>query len=76
MVGLLAPFLEDHAQVLDPPPLLSGRDLIDLMHLSPGPQIGQVLAGLREEQAAGTIHTREAALAWVREWVVSNNGPR
>jgi hypothetical protein len=72
---LLQPFLEGQTELLDPTPLLSGRDLVDLMHLPPGPQIGEILAALREEQAAGAIHTREAALAWVRARAVSRSRP-
>jgi hypothetical protein len=75
MAELLAPFLEGQTDMLDPTPLLSGRDLVDLLHLNPGPQIGEILAELREEQAAGTVHTREAALAWVRAWAVSRGRP-
>jgi hypothetical protein len=33
--------------------------------LSPGPLIGKLLDGLREEQAAGVVKTRREALEWV-----------
>jgi putative nucleotidyltransferase with HDIG domain len=54
--------------VVDPPPLLSGHDLIQI-GLIPGPQIGELLDRLREEQAAGEIATPEQALARVRTWI-------
>jgi hypothetical protein len=30
-----------------------------------GPMIGTLLEGLEEEQAAGTIHTRQEAIEWI-----------
>jgi poly(A) polymerase/tRNA nucleotidyltransferase (CCA-adding enzyme) len=65
LARLLAPSLQ-HEEWIDPIPLLSGQDLIHSLPLAPGPQIGEILAGLREEQAAGTIQTREAALEWAQ----------
>jgi poly(A) polymerase len=49
-----------------PTPLLGGRDLLDL-GLEPGPQFRQILDAVAEAQLEGTLHTREQALAWVRE---------
>jgi poly(A) polymerase/tRNA nucleotidyltransferase (CCA-adding enzyme) len=68
LAKLLAAYLKHQAEWIDPLPLLSGQDLIQSLQLAPGPQIGEILAGLREEQAAGTIQTREAALEWAQRW--------
>ncbi len=65
-------YLEQRETVVDPPPLLSGNDLIRL-GLSPGPQIGTLLSRLHEEQAAGEIRTYKQALAFVQEWQNSSN---
>jgi Poly A polymerase head domain len=47
----------------DPPePLVRGDEL----DLPPGPEIGRLLAEIEEERAAGTIATREDALAYAR----------
>jgi tRNA nucleotidyltransferase/poly(A) polymerase len=43
-------------------PLVRGNEL----GLPPGPQIGRILAAIDEERAAGTISTREEALALAR----------
>lgn len=51
-----------HQQVITPPPLLSGTDLIEQLGLQPGLQIGQIIEQLIEEQAAGTIRTKKEAL--------------
>jgi len=52
------------ARRADPPePLVRGDEL----GLEPGPQIGRILDAIDEERAAGTISTREEALALARE---------
>ena len=52
-------------EVLDPPPLVSGNDLIAL-GLKPGPQFKQLLEEVRDAQLNGELSTAEAALAWVK----------
>jgi tRNA nucleotidyltransferase/poly(A) polymerase len=54
------------ARASDPPqPLLRGDDLLGL-GIPRGPEIGRLLELVDEERAAGTISTREEALALVR----------
>ena len=50
-------------------PLLRGGEL----ELPPGPEIGRILAAIDEERAAGTISTREEALALARR--LAEEGP-
>jgi tRNA nucleotidyltransferase/poly(A) polymerase len=58
----LAPAIE-RARAEEPTePLLRGDEL----DLPPGPEIGRLLAEIEEERAAGTIATREEALAYAR----------
>jgi len=45
------------------PPLLTGRDLIELFGLEPGPFLGGVLKRLAVLQGSGEITTREQAIA-------------
>ena len=53
----------ESARAADPPePLVRGDEL----GLPPGPEIGRILARIDEERAAGTISTREDALALAR----------
>lgn len=52
-------------QVLLPPPLLNGRDLMALGH-QPGPTLGALLRQLHDAQLEGQIKDREQALQWVR----------
>ena len=55
----------ERKDVVDPKPFLTGRDLMFEFDLVPGPLIGQLLDGLKEEQAAGNIKTRQSALDWI-----------
>lgn len=52
-------------EVLKPPPLVRGNDLIAL-GFAPGPRFGQALRMLEEEQLDGRISRREEALEFVR----------
>lgn len=61
-------FYCEYEQVVNPPPLLSGHDLMQL-GMAPGPQMGELLDGLHEEQAAGDIVTRGQALDAARAWM-------
>ena len=62
---LINAFFEQYEQVVDPPPLLTGRDLIEMGVLQ-GKLIGLLLAQLKEAQASGEITTREEAIAFTR----------
>lgn len=64
---LLENYWEKPEEVVAPPRLLNGNDLIKELGLKPGPVIGQLLESIRENQAAGKIETREQALTFARE---------
>jgi len=57
--------------VVAPPKLIDGDDLINTFDLSPGPKIGELLEAVREAQAAGEIADREEALAYIRKQLVA-----
>jgi putative nucleotidyltransferase with HDIG domain len=59
---ILEAWWEKPAEVVKPPRLLSGSDLIQAFHIEPGPQIGELLEAIQEAQACGEIVTREQAL--------------
>jgi len=52
-----------HSQVVTPPKLVDGNDLMQGLNLAPGRQIGLLLEAVREAQAAGLVATRQEALA-------------
>ncbi len=49
-----------------PPKILDGNDIMDILGINPGPEVGKLLDELHEAQAAGEITTREQAVAYVR----------
>ncbi len=64
---LLENYWERPEEVISPPRLIDGHDLIKELNITPGPIIGQLLELVRENQAAGKIENREQALAFARE---------
>jgi len=58
---------------IDPPPLLSGRDLMDL-GVPEGPRLGRILAAVREAQLNEQITTRRAALSLARKMMTEGPG--
>ena len=66
---LLESYWEFYEEVISPPRVLTGKDLIDAFDLTPGPVIGRLVEAIREEQAAGEISSREEALAFAAKWL-------
>jgi tRNA nucleotidyltransferase/poly(A) polymerase len=64
---LLENYWERPEEVVSPPRLLDGHELMKELNLPPGPQIGQLLELIRENQAAGKIENTEQALVFARE---------
>ncbi|MBI5824248.1 MAG: CCA tRNA nucleotidyltransferase [Chloroflexi bacterium] len=64
---LLENYWERPEEVVAPPSLLNGRDLITELNLKPGSIIGQLLEAIRENQASGKIENREQAMSFARE---------
>ncbi|MBI3319347.1 MAG: hypothetical protein HYZ89_02000 [Candidatus Omnitrophica bacterium] len=54
-------------EVIRPPRLLDGRELMTALQLKPGPVVGQLLRAIEEAQAEGRLHTREEAIALARQ---------
>lgn len=57
----------------DEPPLLDGEDLMRELDLESGRLLGAVLTSVRRAQEAGTVRTREEALALARTIVAGMN---
>ena len=62
---LLEAWWEKPEELVSPPALLNGHDLIETFQLLPGPQIGQLLEMVREAQADGQLENRVQALEWI-----------
>ncbi len=64
---MLGKYYEERGEVVSPPKLIDGHDLMERFGLEPGPRIKELLEAVREAQAQGEVATREEALAYVRE---------
>lgn len=49
------------SEVVAPPPLMTGEDVMSLLDLPPGPEVGRLLEEVRIAQAEGKVRTREEA---------------
>ena len=48
-----------------PEPLLSGREVMDVLKISPGKRVGEIIELLHEKQLSGEISTHDEALLWL-----------
>jgi len=78
LVGVAARMLGDYwdrRELVTPPAVISGRDVIEVFDVEPGPMIGELLESVREAQVAGKVRTRDQALELVRK-KLSRHPPR
>jgi hypothetical protein len=66
--AILEARFERYAELLEPPLLLRGDELIAELELEPGPVVGVMLSALAEAQVQGSVQTRAQALDFVRGW--------
>jgi len=71
---LLENYWERPEEVVNPPRLLDGNELMKELKLKPGKIVGQLLESIRENQAAGKISDREQALTFAREELAKSAG--
>ena len=63
LVGALLEFyFGKYNEVIKPTPLLNGTDIIQILNLQPGPEVGRILRLIEEAQASGEIATRPEAI--------------
>jgi poly(A) polymerase len=60
-------YFSQHEEVVAPPPLVNGSDIMQELGLPPGKQIGLILEAIREAQASGEVITREEALLLAKQ---------
>lgn len=69
VAALFHTYFADYEQIVAPPRLLDGRELMELLDMPPGHEIGRLLRLLEEAQAAGEVPTRDEAVAFVQRHV-------
>jgi len=52
--------------------LLTGRDLIEIFGLEPGPEFRKIFDGLENVRVSGKVQGREQALKWVKNYLKSH----
>ena len=67
--SLLTAYFVTPEQVVHPPRLVTGHDLMQALQLPPGPVVGELLTAIQEAQAEGQVTTREAALQFAKHYV-------
>ena len=72
--ALLEAWFRNYDQIVDPPVLLNGRDLMKQLDIKPGKEVGEVLDQIREAQAGGLLGDRGSALKYAREWLKGEKG--
>jgi tRNA nucleotidyltransferase/poly(A) polymerase len=63
---LLEAYFEHYQQLVEPPILLNGEQLMHALGLKPGPMIGKLLEAIREAQVMGEVTTVEDAVQFAR----------
>jgi len=62
-------------EILHPPTLVSGRDVMKILHIPPGKAVGEVLEKIRGLQVDQEIHSREEALSFLHRLSNDPGGP-
>lgn len=53
-------------EIISPPPLVDGEELLQELGIQPGPKVGQLLEQIREAQVQGRVGSKEEAIALAR----------
>lgn len=62
---LVSSYFDEYSAVVEPPRLLTGKEIMRHSGLGPGPEVGRLIEALREAQVEGQVKTREQALSWL-----------
>lgn len=63
---ILEKYKESKEKVESLPKLLSGNDVMEILELPKGPEVGKVLKALKEAQISGDIVSRDEAVAFIK----------
>lgn len=70
---LLEAWFDRRQQLIDPPRLVNGDDLMQHFQLESGPLVGKILEAVRENQAAGAVKDIPQALALAKNLLEKEN---
>jgi poly(A) polymerase len=66
---LLDAWYNHRDEKISPPRLLDGNDLMEVLGIPPGPEVGRTLEAITEAQVEGRVRTREDAIEFVRRFI-------
>ncbi len=72
--ALLEAFFGRYSEIIEPPLVVDGHELMAALGLAPGPEVGELLDSIREAQAAGEVTSAEEALSLARG-LLQRSGP-
>jgi tRNA nucleotidyltransferase/poly(A) polymerase len=64
---ILEAYFIRYDQIVAPPPLINGDDIVEKLNIPQGKQIGRLLTLVREAQVLGQISTHDEALALIKD---------
>ena len=70
---LVAYYYKEYYPAVSMPELIKGRDLMAKLQMKPGPQMGELLKEIREEQLRGLLKNRQDAFAFATNWLKNKN---
>ena len=59
---------EKKTELVTPPQLISGKEIMELLELDAGPEVGRLLEAVREAQVVNGVADKESALNYAREY--------
>ncbi len=68
LTKLLNDYLEMRKNIKPLEKLLDGRDIMELLKIKQGPQLGKIINALKEAQISGNVTTKEEAINFVIEY--------
>ncbi|MBQ4078514.1 CCA tRNA nucleotidyltransferase [bacterium] len=68
LTKLLNDYLEMRKNIKPLEKLLDGRDIMELLKIKQGPQLGEIINALKEAQISGNVTTKEEAINFVIEY--------
>ncbi len=67
--SLLDAWWVQREELVSPPSVLNGNQLMNSLQLEPGPLIGKILEAIRQAQVDGLVSDSQEALAYARSWL-------
>ena len=66
-------YFEHYTETVRPSAILDGTEIMEILKIEPGPEVGYLLSQLLEAQAAGEVENREQAVALVTRLAVKDD---